>query len=61
MRFRFAHHAEQELIRPSIPCGLLEQAVAAPQKILRGPGGRQVCQSQLGFGEPDVPIAHDSG
>lgn len=50
MTFRLTHHAEQELIRRSIPRDLLEQTVDAPQQIVPGPGGRRVYQSRLDFG-----------
>lgn len=50
MRFRLTRHAEQQLIRRSIPRSFLEQTLEMPQQIVPAPGGRRAFQSQLDFG-----------
>ena len=51
MKFRLSRHAEWELERRQIPRDLLESVLREPQQKVPEPGGKQVYQSQVEFGD----------
>ena len=50
MRFRLYRHAQEEVIRRSIPEALLDSVLQHPQQIVPAHGGKKAYQSQLDFG-----------
>jgi len=50
MNYRFSRHAEEEMARRGIPAEMVQDVLAAPQRVADDPSGCKVCQSQLDFG-----------